>query len=221
MRARRFDGGWIDRRGVATVEFAVIAPVMILIVLGTIEMCNVFRVQAKVNTLAGQLATLVATEASVTAPAGSLADVCKGAMFNLSPYASSSATADIVSISNDHPAGRVSGSTDSTTVQTYLDWENISSCATSASAMGLSGAAGLANSPASLLTKSGMTPGSNADLAYTYSAIVVQVTYRYQNVVGFFLGNLITLSATAVARPRSNVTIPCVNSSGASCPSLQ
>ena len=224
---------WRDRSGVAAVEFALVASVLVTLIMGTVEISNAIRLRAKLEITAGQLAELVAGQSSVTAPqwsatvpasAGSLADLCNGAAMNLLPYPAGALSADIVSLSNDHPNNRPSppqGSTNAT-VNTYLDWENISSCATTElSPLTLDPAFKLANEPISLLTTSGASAASETDTAnlkYGYSAIVVQAKYRYANVLSFFLGQTITFSAVAVARPRSNTTIQCTKTDGSSCP---
>lgn len=212
-----------NRRGIATIEFALIAPVMVTVIFGTIELSNVFRIQAKVNTATGLLASFVAGGPSATAPSGSLADQCTGALLNLAPFPSAGFSADIASITNDHPSNRVAGSTDATTIQTYLDWENISSCPTrSASTMALAGAYALANSPQSMLTRNAAPASTPSDLAYSYSAIIVTTSYRYSNILTFVLGQTITLNGVAVVRPRSNATVACTNvPGGTACPSLQ
>ena len=217
---RPFAGLAADRAGVAAVEFALVAPVMITLIFGTIELGNAFRIQTKVNTVTGQLAELVAGQQAVTAPSGNLADMCTGVAMNLLPFPTASFTADIVAGTNDHPSNRVANSTDSTTVQPYLDWENVSSCPTTDStAMGQYGAYALASSPSSMLTVSGDSSGS---FGMGYSVIVVQTTYTYANILPLFLGRTITFSANAVARPRQNSTIKCTNTAGTTaCPALQ
>lgn len=215
-------GAWQDRSGVVALEFAMVAPVLLVFIIGTVEISNAIRLQAKLNVAVGQLAELVAGQSSVTAPAGTLADVCIGAAMNIAPYPVSALSAGIVSISNDHPSNRIPLSTDSTTVSTYLDWESTSSCMTNApSALGLAGAFILANTPNSLLTKAGVPASGTSDpsLKYGYSVIVVTAQYSYKNVLTFFLGGTINLSAVAVARPRANATIRCTTVDGSmSCP---
>ena len=211
-----------DRAGLAGVEFALVPPVMVPLLFGAIERGNAFRIQTKVNTATGQLAELIAGQQAVTAPGGNLADMCTGAALNLLPYPTGTLSADIVSGTNDHPSNRVAGSTDSTTVGPYLDWENVSSCPTKASAMGAYAAYVLANSPSSMLTKSGTPASSSSDYGMGYSVIVVQTTYTYANVLPLFLGRSITFSAVALARPRQNSEIKCTNTAGnTACPSLQ
>jgi Flp pilus assembly protein TadG len=213
---------WHDRSGVVALEFAMVAPVLLVFIMGTVEISNAIRLQAKLNVAVGQLAELVAGQSSVTAPAGTLADVCTGAAMNIAPYPVSALSADIVSISNDHPSNRIPLSTDAITVNTYLDWESISSCVASApSALGLAGAFILANTPNSLLTKSGVSASGISDLSlkHGYSVIVVTAQYSYKNVLTFFLGKTINFSAVAVARPRANATIRCTTVDGSmSCP---
>ena len=234
-------GAWRARSGAVALEFALVANVLMILILGTVEVSNAIRLQAKLNVTAGQLAEFVAGQSAVTAPTGTLADLCNGAAMNLAPYPASGLSANIVSLSNDHPSNRetttvqtcdsrgkhcqtsTQPSTDNTTVNTYLDWENFSSCATqAASALGLAGAFPLANNPLSLLTKSGTSANDSndtANLKYGYSAVVVQAQYSYTNVVTYFLGQTINFSAVAVARPRSNTTIRCTTTDGkASCP---
>ncbi len=205
---------WRDRSGVAALEFAAVAPTMLLFIMGTVEISNAIRLQAKLNVAVGQIAEMVAGQSSVTAPSGTLADICTGAAMNIIPYPRGALSANIASVSNDHPSNRVAKSTDSTTVNTYLDWENTSSCATTMpGTLALSGAFDLANKPFSLLTQSGVTATGTSDtnLQYGYSAIVVRVQYSYANVLPFFLSRTISFSASAVARSRTSVTIPCTN----------
>jgi Flp pilus assembly protein TadG len=225
MAAPRFGRLTQSNSGIAALEFALIAPVMVALMMGTIELTNAIRVRSRLNTTVGQLAELVAGTPTVTAANGTLADMCTGAIMNLAPFNTSTLAADIVSLINDHPSNRVAGSTDSTTVNTYLSWENISSCPLPASgAMGLSGAVALANAPLSLLTGSGTTAagGAGSSLEYGASAIVVKVTYTYANILPIWLGTSITFSAVALARPRTNTEIQCTNTAGTqTCPLIQ
>lgn len=229
---------WRDRSGVAALEFAIVGSSLMTLILGTVEVSNAIRLQAKLEVTAGQLAEFVAGQSSVTAPNGTLADLCTGAAMNLAPYPASTLSANIVSLTNDHPSNRetvrvlslcgyrlcytTAPSPDKTTTHTYLDWENVASCATTASsALALDGAFPLANNPRSLLTKSGApadTASDTTNLKYGYTAVVVSVQYSYANVITFFLGSTINLSAYAVARPRANATIRCTTTGGTPCP---
>ena len=215
-----------DRRGVAALEFAILAPVLVTILLAAIELTYALRLQARLNTTTGQLAELVAGLESVTAPNGTLADSCVGAAFNLLPFKSGTLSANIVSITNDYPANRVVGSTDTKTVSTYQDWEVKNACPTPATAsLGLAGAFAAANNSAarSILTKTGVPAASTTDasLEVNYSALVVKTTYVYDNVAPLFLNKFVTLSSSAIARPRGNSQIFCTSVGNTPCPLTQ
>lgn len=211
-------------RGTATIEFALIAPTAVCMMLGAVELIHAFRAQAKVHTMSGQLAELIAGSASITAPGGSLADLCTGAALNLLPYSRNAVSAQIASISVDHPANRVAGSTDSVSVQVYLDWESGTACPQPAGGtLGLGGAFALANRAPSMLTRSG-APASDINdpaLSYGSSAVIVVVRYRYSNAVMFLLDGLLSFSSVTVARPRANTTVKCTGVAGAPCPQFQ
>ncbi len=232
---------WHDRSGAAALEFAVVGSTLVTLILGTVEVSNAIRLQAKVEVTAGQLAEFVAGQLSVvsgqwsaTAASGTLADLCNGAAMNLAPYPVGALSADVVSLTNDRPSNRETVSrwswscrcyinmpSSDTKTRTYLDWESTSTCATTvSSALTLQSAFNLANKPTSLLSKTG-TPAKdtsdNENLKYGYSAIVVKAQYSYTNFVTFFLGKKINFSAVATARPRSNTMITCKNTDGTSC----
>ena len=217
----------LGRRAIAAVEFAVLAPIALVILFGTIEATFAFRMQAKLQTAAGALAEMVAGSGTVTAPNGTLKDLCNGAKLNLIPFASDIFTANVVSITNDVPANRISGSTDTTTVTTYLDWENVSDCgqdagSANAPALGLSGAKAIADTGRSLLTQTGAPSSSGAGLSQGYSAIVVKVNYNYGLTKAKIFTTKIPLVTTAAVKPRTYATTPCTSpSNSALCPALQ
>ena len=216
-----------ERRGIAALEFALLAPVLFTMVCGTFEVSYAFRMQSKLNTTAGELAELVAGAGSVTAPGGSLKDMCIGAKFNILPFSYDILTANVVSITNDVPANRVAGSTDKTTVTTYLDWENTSDCGVDANnatpaALGLGGAKLIADAGRSLMTRSGNPTSSGAALMLGYSVIVVKVEYNYSNLRTRFFASSFPMTAVAVVKPRTCAATPCTAPiGGAACPALQ
>lgn len=214
-----------QRHASVSVEVALLLPIMLVMLFFTIELVNGFRAQAKLQSAGSGLAEMVAARNSVTAPAGSLADLCTGAGDDLLPYPSSSLAAQIVSISVDHPCNRVPGSTDCVSVAAYLDWENDSACPMAAAGpLGLDAAFRLANTPVSQLTQSGAPASGTTDKALRNgaTAIVVAVHYAYANVLPFGLGAMLQDDATDVIRPRSNTTVTCTDPAGtAPCPPTQ
>ena len=55
-----------DRRGLSAVEFALLAPMMITLYMGSVELCNAMLTDRKVTSVASLVADLVAQEQSMT-----------------------------------------------------------------------------------------------------------------------------------------------------------
>ena len=178
-----------DNRGVAALEFAVVAPVLVLLLVGMAEITTRFRVQMKVNHTAGLLAKMVAQQApSVTGSStGSLANLCTGAKLAMTPFPSTSFAGAIASVTTT-----ASGSG----THTSLDWESDTSCATTATAIGSAAATGIA-------TSSGLVPDAGDSL------IIVRVSYVYTPTMRLILPASTTLTQTIYVRPRANTTITC------------
>lgn len=210
-----------DRAGSAGVEFALIAPVMVLMMFATIELVNAMRIQAKLNVAAGQLVEMIAGQPSVTegssvGPGGTLGDMCTAASYNLLPFPTATLSAYIESTTVVQPFG----------IQTSQDWADDKSCP-SANPIGSFSETilltNIANTPRSLFTLDGTPSGYGGTLVKGYSAISLQLTYVYTNVLPYSLGPTITFTAVAAARPRSNTTISCTYPSGgttAPCPGV-
>ena len=77
-----------DRRGVAAVEFALVAPLMVFCYLGVSILASALLVQRRVEHVASTLADLVAQQAT-TSP-GELSDICTVANTIMQPYSTSS-----------------------------------------------------------------------------------------------------------------------------------
>ena len=200
-----------DRRAIAALEFGLIAPAMILMLIGAIELVNVFRIQSKLNVAAGQMVAMVAgssvvTESSSAGGGGTLADMCTAASYNLLPY-------------NTAP---LSGSIESVTVNAtpapVVDWFTDKACPTPVAGGNATLSKALtdgADLPRSLFTLDGKPSGpGGGTLVKGYSAISLRLTYVYANLLPFYLSPSITLTAFASARPRSNQTVPCQYPSG-------
>ena len=193
-----------DCSAVAAVEFALIAPVMLVMMLGTVELVNVFRVQIKLNVAAGQLAEMIAGQPSVTLASGSgiggsLGDMCTAVSYNLLPYNRTALSALI-------------GSVTVTAAQApALDWFTDKACPTVVNGTGssLTSVITAADMPMSLFTLTGTPAGSGGAAVPGYSAISIEMSYVYSNLIPFILSPSITLTAVASARPRSNRTVPC------------
>jgi len=194
-----------DARSTSALEFALIAPVMIVMFLGTIELSEAIRVQARLNMAAGQLMDMVAGQSAVTmasadGPGGTLGDMCTAASYNMLPY---------------NPAN-LGAMIESTTVNSsdalQQNWLADESCPTSEKQAN-------GNQETNTLNLIAETPNTlfSADgkLANTYTpgftAVSLKLFYTYNNVLPFLpgLGPTIQFTAVAAARPRSGVSPTC------------
>ncbi|MFK8253459.1 TadE/TadG family type IV pilus assembly protein [Ancylobacter terrae] len=75
-----------DRRGVAAVEFALIAPVMVLLYLGGTELTRVLSVDRKVSMAARVASDLVARQTNSVMSAAELTTALDGASAMLAPF---------------------------------------------------------------------------------------------------------------------------------------
>lgn len=214
--ARRF---YHDRGGVAAIEFALISPIMLLMLFATFEIFNVSRVQSKLNLAAGQFAQMIAAQTSVTegsanGPGGTLGDLCTAVSYNMLPYDRTALSAWIESTTVNGGGG------------TGQDWANDSSCPSSVRIGSFWETITLTNisdTPRSMFTLDGTPKGSGGKTVPGYSAITVQLTYTYANLLPYLLGPVLTFKAVGSARPRTNTTIPCTYPNGsttAKCPGV-
>jgi Flp pilus assembly protein TadG len=191
MRALR--SLFANDRGVASLEFAIILPIMLSLLFATYELAQYVRVQLKVDSAAQSIADMVAQQAAgVTSGAsGSLGNFCTAGGLMMTPFA--------VGSGNSSLAVSIASVTNYTSGGVTVDWESDKSCSKTATALGTS-AKTLATSPTNLIPTAGV-PGD--------SVIVVTATYVYDSAVQYFFPGLKTLTHTAFARPRSNGVVAC------------
>jgi Flp pilus assembly protein TadG len=170
----------LDRRGVAALEFGLIASVMIVLFLGCFEVSYLLQADAKVLLATQELAELVAAESTVTP--GDMADFCIGAQMTLSPLSPGGLSATVISMTN--PGNGTA----------KQDWQD-TSC-------GNGGA--IANPGSAVLN---IISNDGEDVATVQSAIMVQATYAYRSPLSFLLPATMTLTGQAFARPRNNGTV--------------
>ena len=67
---------WCNRKGVASIEFAMIAPVMVMMFMGIVEFSQAITVDRRVNQVASSTADLIArTDSTITGDLNSIMDV--------------------------------------------------------------------------------------------------------------------------------------------------
>lgn len=177
---RRFGG---DRRGVAGLELAIVAPVLCALLFGTWEITQRLGAGLRTANVAEAVARLVAGQAAGVTPA-LMTDACAGARAMLAPDAPAPLALAIASVSNT--GGTVA-----------RDWEYDTACTTAATPIGAAGAVALATAYV-----------NNKVAAAGDSVVLVRATYAYVPALTYLLGGA-TLSHMAFARPRSNTTVPC------------
>lgn len=180
-------------RGVASLEFVIILPIMLSLLFATYELSQYVRAQLKVNNAAQSIADMVAQQAAgVTGgTSGSLGNFCTAGELAMTPFPTASGSSTF--------AVAVASVTNYTSTGVTVDWESDGSCGTTAKALGNT-AQTLATSPTSLIPTAG-APGD--------SVIVVTVTYVYQSPIQYFFPGLSTMTHTAFARPRGNNVVTC------------
>lgn len=198
-----------DQRGVAAMEFAILAPVLVILLLGLTEAVRVVRAQMELSAAVGVMTKLIAVQTGVTtytgstiprpSPPGSLQDVCKGAQLMLQPSQQPKFAMNVASVTKP-PATETGPSAIS------LDWEVDKACTLTASPFPATGE----GSAISMATP--LIPNAND------SAIVVRGSAAYTPVfanspIPF---SAMTLTFTAVARPRYG-TVPCRNENKSKC----
>ena len=178
---------WRDRRGVAALELALIAPVLVTLFLGSIEVTQLIRVKTKLSLSAQAIQTMVAAQnppVAVTPPA-TVENAFGGGQLMMVPFAASRLAVAIASVTFT-TAGAPS----------KLAWQVLENGAAS---MTVAAACALAT---------GLGLGGD-------SVIIVKATYSYTPVLSYILASRYTLTQIALGRPRGNATMTVATSAGA------
>jgi Flp pilus assembly protein TadG len=190
-----------DARGVVALEFAILVPMMVLILAGMYQVSQVVRVTMKLSNVAVAIADLVAQQDSVTGGVtGSLGNFCKAAQLMMAPFPTGTTTGpfslSIASVTN-YSASNVK-----------VDWTVNAACATTATGTGALGSSTttLVTSPVNLLPNTG--PSGTTNIAGD-TVIVVQANYKYLSLVQLLAPAAGSLSRMGFARPRGNSVVSC------------
>ena len=182
-RLRSVSGLRYDRRGVAALEFALLAPMLTMALFGLLAISQAVRAKMLLTSAASSMASMVATQHAVTGgSSGTLRDLCNGAQHIIRPYAASSLSMAITSYTRQPD------------LVVQRNWEYRSACQADA--------ASLADTGVSLATP--LLPDAGD------SIIIVQASYNYLSSYPDVVSNM-TLSQTAYARPRY-VKVECTSS---------
>lgn len=171
------------RRGVAALEFALVAPLFLALTIGFFDVVRLVRVKSLLTDAVSNMAEMVAAESGVPAVMQtSLQDYCQGVRLTMNAFATTTLSMAVASVTY------ASGSSSAA-----MDWEYDGACPTAATALGAAGAKTLA---------SAMVPNSGD------SVIVIKASYTYAPIINAALGSIV-LNQTVFARPRYGVVKYC------------
>ena len=182
-------------RGVAAIEFAMILPVMLILLLATFDVGNGIAVYMKVRSATFTMAAIT-NQYSTNSPIQSadMTAITGATSAVLAPYSSSPIVIVISQV-----AVSASGQTTAT-----VDWSAT-----------LNGAARAVGSSVTL--PAAIASQTNTCGTYPCYLILSEVSYTYTPLFGAF-GTKITLSDSEYVTPRSSICIPYVPQTGTTCP---
>ncbi|PIC01248.1 TadE/TadG family type IV pilus assembly protein [Caulobacter sp. X] len=166
---RRF---WRDRRGASAVEFALIAPVLILMYCGMAELTQAMMAQRRVSNITSSIGDLTA-QASQTGPARTT-DIFNIGAIIMTPFPTSGLKMCLASIVSDANG------------KNTVAWSRASE-------------AGMTNCPAQGAV---LTDVPKAVLSANKSVILARVAYVYSSPIQLVLPKPLTFNRTLYLRPR-------------------
>ena len=188
-------------------EFAILSPILVLMMFGLAEAARVVRAKSQLTAAVATTADVIAMQGSVnTVPgkvnANTLQDFCKGATLMMQSTMQASFAMSILSVTNVNSKKDGSGTT------TYVqDWEVDKACPTAGASFGLYGSSSALQALAgNYIPQQGM------------SVILVRASFPYVPAISNqpITAGAMTLTFTVPASPRA-INLTCVVASGANC----
>lgn len=195
-RARKFA---VDKRGLAAVEFALIAPVMIFLFFGLVELCNALNAHQKMTSVASTAADLVGQAKDVDA--SDIADVFAASTAIMTPFPVNDKNTGIVITSiggsKQRNIGTVLWSAKFGTGVAHKVGESIT-----------------VGDPTKLASgDTGLLP-ADCDSGDECTLILAEVKYDYKAPLGKIFTDSIAMSDTFYTKPRRVIAVTCDNCSG-------
>jgi len=180
LRRKRFARFSRDERGVAAVEFALVLPIMAIILLGCFEVPRFVMIYQKIARASAGVADLVA-QADDPITADQLTDVYSAAQMMMQPYdLKTNGKVIISSINNVNGSG------------VTMTWQRSSGSASATSRLGAQG-----SNPSSKLP-TGLSPASNQEV------LAAEVYFNYTPIFKTQIFNGSQLSVISYTRPRNH-----------------
>jgi Flp pilus assembly protein TadG len=184
-----------DRTGTAAIEFALTAPLMITLLLGSYETANLVLASMKLEASAETAADLVAqTRVNTVLQSGDFTNITNAAKQVLTPLSTSGTKLKIAYASVTYSTGTA-----------VINWHLEVNSATAIAVGNIPNSVSLAN-------LGNQTSGS------TDSVIIARLTYSYTSPISHVLNASYTLSESAFNRPRYMNCIPTYLNTGSVCP---
>jgi Flp pilus assembly protein TadG len=184
-----------DRSGMAMVEFALLAPIMLTLLLGSYEAADLILADLKLESAAETACDLVGqTKVGTAQPASFFTELTSAIEQILTPLPTSGSQLQVAYASITYSTGTP-----------VIDWHTEVNGATPINVTSLPNGASAAN-----LGRE--TSGS------TDSFIVAQLTYSYTSPLSYLLNSAYTLSESSMNRPRYVNCVPVTWANGGSCP---
>ena len=171
-RRRPLSGFWRDKRGVSAVEFALIAPVMIIMYCGLAEVTQAMMAQRRLSNIASQIGDLVA-QSSQTGPT-KMTDVFTIGSIIMAPFPTAPLKMCVASVTSD------------STGRDTVAWSRAS-------------ASGMSTCPAQGAVLTNVPVGV---LPASQSVILARASYAYASPIKLVLPTTITFQRTFYLRPR-------------------
>lgn len=175
-RARKsLAGFWRDRRGVSAVEFALIAPVLVIFYCGLAELTQAMMAQRRLSNIASSIGDLVAQNAQLTDARRT--DVFTIGSTIMAPFPTGTLRMCLISVSSD------------ATGKDTVDWTENKNSHANCPAKGTVLAAGV--------IPVGVLPASQ-------SVIMAKASYGYDSPIKFILPSTLNFYRTFYLRPRKS-----------------
>jgi Flp pilus assembly protein TadG len=180
---KRLKDMFVQRRGIAAVEFAFVAPVVLVLFFGTVEVTAALDCRARVSNAVSTASDLVAQASAVTTT--DLANIYSATKAIIYPFNTNAIILTITSI-KDNNSGGTAGNNDPTGTVLWSYTKNGTK------------RSGTVSVPTGLLTS-----GSGQ------SVILAEITYNYSSPSTEFLTHALSMTGTFYSRPRRAATVAC------------
>lgn len=194
----RLAGLWRDCRGLAATEFAIIAPIMLLVFFGTVEFCSAVAIDRKVTLTARTLTDLTSQQSSSA----------NGNTDNNVAVISQSDLQNNFTASIGIMAGYDPSPTKSTLSEIYVDSTGVAKIQWSQAAIIASGASQATLVASTRNVGDDVTSVVPAPLLVKKTYLIFsEVTYRYVPTIGYVMKSSVNLNDVSYTRPRQALCI--------------